>query len=61
MGKKRASAEPGSAAIDDNAFAAILAGVTELLESARHLAARAVNSLMTATCWDIGRRNLEEE
>jgi hypothetical protein len=56
-----ASAEPGPAAIDDDAYAAILAGVTELLESARHLAARAVNSLMTATYWEIGRRIVEEE
>ncbi len=61
MARKRASAEPVPAAIDDDVYAAILAGVTELLESARHVAARAVNSLMTATYWEIGRRIVEEE
>ena len=61
MGRKRAPAEPVPAAIDDDAYAAILAGVTALLEAARHVAARAVNSLMTATYWEIGRRIVEEE
>lgn len=35
--------------------------VSELLESARHAAARAVNSLITTTYWEIGRRIVEEE
>lgn len=39
----------------------ILADVTELLEEARHASARAVNSIMTATYWAIGRRIVEEE
>ena len=34
----------------------VLAGVVELLEQSRRVAARAVNSVMTATYWDIGRR-----
>ena len=42
-------------------YDAVLAGVTELLESARHAAARSVNSIMTATYWEIGRRIVEEE
>ena len=37
------------------------AGVVELLESARHLAARSVNALMTAAYWEIGRRIVEAE
>src|SRR5262245_27251432 len=61
MAKKRTPAEPVPATIDDDAYSAILAGVTELLEAARHAAARAVNSLMTATYWEIGRRIVEEE
>lgn len=61
MAKKRTPAEPVPATIDDDAYAAVLAGVTELLESARHAAARAVNSTMTATYWEIGRRIVEEE
>ena len=32
-----------------------------LLESARHTAARAVNAVMTATYWEIGRRIVEVE
>lgn len=39
----------------------ILAGMVELLETARRLAARAVNAVMTATYWEIGRRIVEWE
>ena len=34
----------------------ILSGISELLESARRSAARAVNRFMTATYWEIGRQ-----
>jgi predicted nuclease of restriction endonuclease-like (RecB) superfamily len=37
-------------------YEAILAGVTDLLENARRASARAVNAVMTATYWEIGRR-----
>ena len=40
---------------------AILAEVVGLLEAARHGAARAVNTVMTATYWQIGRRIVEAE
>jgi DUF1016 N-terminal domain len=49
------------AEIDDDAYEAVLAGVTSLLESARQAAARSVNAVMTATYWEIGRRIVEEE
>ena len=39
----------------------VLSGVVELLEQARHAAARAVNAIMTATYWEIGRRIVELE
>lgn len=39
----------------------ILAEVVGLLEAARHLAARSVNSVMTTTYWQIGRRIVEAE
>ena len=42
-------------------YATVLAGVVELLDAARRASARAVNSLMTATYWDIGRRIVEHE
>ena len=34
----------------------IRAGIVELLKAARSAAARRINSLMTATYWEIGRR-----
>ncbi len=39
----------------------ILAGVVDLLESARRTSARAVNAIMTAAYWEIGRRIVECE
>src|SRR5206468_2241328 len=42
-------------------YGALIAGISELLDQARHAAARAVNRLLTATYWDIGRRIVEFE
>jgi len=39
----------------------VLSGVVELLNTARRASARVVNSLMTATYWEIGRRIVEHE
>lgn len=39
----------------------LIVGIGELLEASRHATARVVNSLMTATYWDIGRRIVEFE
>lgn len=39
----------------------VLTSVVELLDAARHASARVVNSLMTATYWEIGRRIVEHE
>ena len=39
----------------------LVGGIVELLEDARHASARAVNALMTATYWEIGRRIVEYE
>lgn len=39
----------------------VLKGVAGLLESARRASARATNSVMTATYWEIGRRIVEHE
>ena len=43
------------------AYEAMLSDVATLLEAARHTAARAVNAVMTATYWEIGRRIVEFE
>ena len=42
-------------------YSAFASGIAELLESARRTSARAVNALMTATYWEIGRRIVEFE
>lgn len=45
----------------DLGYDAVLGDVIELVESARRSSARAVNSLITATYWAIGRRIVEQE
>jgi len=39
----------------------VLSDVVELLDAARRASARVVNSVMTATYWEIGRRIVEQE
>jgi len=40
----------------ERGYDAVLADVVHLIDEARHAAARAVNAVMTATYWEIGRR-----
>ena len=42
-----------------DSYGSLLSEMVDLLESARSLSARAVNSIMTATYWEIGRRIVE--
>lgn len=42
-------------------YRGLLGEVVSLLETARHTSARAVNAVMTATYWEIGRRIVEVE
>lgn len=54
----------GGAASPPNAAAGyddLLGSIADLLEEARRTSARAVNALMTATYWEIGRRIVEHE
>ena len=39
----------------------ILIGMVDLLEASHRSAARAVNAVMTATYWEVGRRVVEHE
>ena len=39
----------------------LLAGIVTLLEDSRRAAGRAINSILTAVYWEIGRRIVEEE
>jgi predicted nuclease of restriction endonuclease-like (RecB) superfamily len=61
MAKKRASSRALPTPNDDDGYQAVLADVSELLESARRAAARSVNSVMTITYWKVGRRIVEDE
>lgn len=45
----------------DDRYSDVLASMVDLLESARRASARAVNCVMTATYWEIGRRIVELE
>ena len=42
-------------------YDAVRAEIVELLQAARRVAARSINSLMTATYWEIGRRIVQYE
>jgi predicted nuclease of restriction endonuclease-like (RecB) superfamily len=42
-------------------YPGLVGGIAELLETARRTSARAVNALMTATYWEVGRRIIEFE
>ncbi len=43
------------------AYALLRSGIVELLETARHAVVRTVNSVITSTYWEIGRRVVQEE
>jgi hypothetical protein len=47
---------PGTLRPDVAEYSSLVGGISELLEAAWHASARAVNALMTATYWEIGRR-----
>jgi predicted nuclease of restriction endonuclease-like (RecB) superfamily len=42
-------------------YSELLQNIAAILEAARHSSARAVNAVMTATYWEIGRRIVEHE
>ncbi|HWC58168.1 MAG TPA: PDDEXK nuclease domain-containing protein [Verrucomicrobiae bacterium] len=59
--KKSASNKQPAAMELPEGYDAMLSSLTEFLESARRLSARAVNTVMTATYWEVGRRIVEFE
>jgi hypothetical protein len=59
MGKHRKSIERARTA--GSGYDGLIGGISELLEHARRAAARSVNSILTATYWEIGRRIVEFE
>lgn len=63
-GRKIAKPPKRGAAISTRsapAYGPLLGGIADLLEEARRTSARAINALMTATYWEIGRRIVEFE
>ena len=59
--KKRATAKPVKSAAPVVAYGGLISGIGKLLETARHSTVRVVNSFMTATYWEVGRRIVEFE
>lgn len=47
--------------IQKTGYNQLLGGLTQLLEESRHVAARSVNVILTATYWEVGRRIVEYE
>lgn len=58
MAKKKQKSEISKL---DAGYGDVLSSMVELLEESRRTSARAVNSIMTATYWEIGRRIVELE
>lgn len=58
MAKKR---KKSLVAADPANYGELLAGISELLDQARRGVARTVNSILTATYWEVGRRIVEHE
>jgi predicted nuclease of restriction endonuclease-like (RecB) superfamily len=62
MSKRSKKQKPGKPVQHKSAdYENVLSNVVELLDAARRASARVVNSLMTATYWEIGRRIVEHE
>ncbi|MBI1249372.1 DUF1016 family protein [bacterium] len=60
MTRKKQVKKTSESAVGEG-YSDVLESMVNLLESARRLSARAVNSIMTATYWEIGRRIVELE
>src|SRR5262245_13799198 len=51
----------GLAPVGEPDYSSFLGGISELLDQARRVAVRSVNSVLTATYWEVGRRIIEFE
>jgi predicted nuclease of restriction endonuclease-like (RecB) superfamily len=61
MAKKRSRPTLQATTDDLPGYGTVLASISELLARARHSTAQAINSILTATYWEIGRRVVEFE
>jgi len=57
---KRSADHPSQSAASQN-YSGLVRDIGALLDAARRSSARAVNALMTATYWEVGRRIVEFE
>ncbi len=55
------SKSPSRQVSAETEYAALLSGLIGLLEKSRRSASRAINSVLTLTCWEIGRRIFVQE
>jgi hypothetical protein len=58
MAKRR---RPEPVQVGEPDYQDLVGGIADLLEQARRAAARSVNSILTATYWELGRRIVEYE
>jgi DUF1016 N-terminal domain len=61
MSRPRKALPPAAVDSEIPGYDAVLTGMVGLLERARRSAARAINAVMTATYWEVGRRIVEYE
>jgi predicted nuclease of restriction endonuclease-like (RecB) superfamily len=61
MAKKQSRPALAPSVADPSGYDQVLASISELLARARHTTAQAVNSILTATYWEVGRRVVEFE
>jgi hypothetical protein len=59
MAKGRKGSRLASSSV--SAYSGLMTGIADLLDRARRAAARSVNSVLTTTYWEIGRRIVEYE
>ena len=57
MAKSRKPKAPARSV--DPGYGTLVAGISDLLDHARRSSARAVNGILTASYWEIGRRIIE--
>jgi predicted nuclease of restriction endonuclease-like (RecB) superfamily len=59
--KKRATKKPSLVKATASEYDLLVSGIAELLDQSRRAAARSVNSILSATYWQVGRRIVEFE
>ena len=61
MAKKRSNTPSPAAANSPPGYDEVLTGISALLDLVRHSTAQAINSILTATYWEVGRRIVQFE